>query len=99
MPYLVKVGYDAKYNRLTAQGYYISQSGRKVKTKWAGIYVNSEPEISFYWRNHKPFEKTHTFPSVAKAKLFMLRKYKNLEKLKFDKLPNGFKIYSRKFYD
>jgi hypothetical protein len=48
MPYLVKVGYDIKNKRLTAQGYYISQSGKKVKTQWASIYVNSEPEISFY---------------------------------------------------
>ena len=37
MPYLVKVGYDTKYDRLTTQGYYFSQSDMKVKTQWARI--------------------------------------------------------------
>lgn len=99
MPYLVKVGYDTKKDRLTAQGYFISRSGKKVITRWGGIYVKSNPAVRFFWKNYSVLEKIHTFSSEAKAKYFLQQKLSYFSKYLFDKLPSGYVIYSRKSYD
>jgi len=99
MPYLVKVGYHAKGNRLTSQGYFISRSGKKVITRWGGIYVKSNPEVRFFWKSYSVPEKIHRFSSEAKAKYFMQKKLAYFFKYQFDKLPSGFIIHSRKSFD
>lgn len=99
MPYLVKVGYHAQENRLTSQGYYISRSGKKVITRWGGIYIKSNPIVKFFWKSYSVPEKIHRFGSESQAKYFMQQKLRYFAKYQFDKLPPGFIIHSRKSYD
>lgn len=99
MPYLVKVGYHAKENRLTSQGYFISRTGKNVITRWGGIYIKSNPVVKFFWKSYRVPEKIHRFSSEAKAKYFMQKKLAYFAKYQFDKLPSGFVILPRKLYD
>lgn len=99
MPYLVKVGYYVQENRLTSQGYFIKRIGSKVLTRWGGIYVKSNPWIKFFWKNYSVPEKTHKFSSVEKAKDFQKKKIAYFLGRRFDKLPSGYTIHSRKSYD
>lgn len=99
MPYLVKVGYYIQENRLTSQGYFITRVGKKVITRWGGVYVKSIPKIKIFWKWYRPLEKIHKFHSVEKAKNFQKKKIEYFLRRRFDKLPSGYVIYSRKSFD
>ncbi len=99
MPYLVKVGYYVQENRLTSQGYYIKRNGKKVTVRWGGIYVKSNPTIKIYWKWYKLQEKVFPFSSETKAREFQKNKITYFLKRKFDQLPKGYTIRSRKEFN